>query len=107
MNCYGYIQGECMNKLPGAQNKTLISNTVISHRIIQQNFIPIFQMANLRYFYLPHWASGSQVLLAPPQFLLAPGKRVKLNVEPWSKSLISDTGCPHLYKKIKFQDFPA
>ena len=35
-------------------------------------------------FYLPHPAGGSQVLLAPPQFLIAPGKWAMLNVEPWA-----------------------
>ena len=33
-------------------------------------------------FFMSHWAGGAQVLLAPPQFLLAPGKRAMLNVEP-------------------------
>ena len=43
------------------------------------NFIRTFFFI-LEYSYLPHRAGGSQVLLAPPQFLLAPGKWAMLNV---------------------------
>ena len=45
------------------------------------NLIRIFFF---KHFYLPHWAGGSQILLAPPQFLLAPGKWAMLNFEPWT-----------------------
>ena len=42
----------------------------------------LLRKKNSNIFYLPHQAGGSQVLLAPPQFLLALGKRAMLNVEP-------------------------
>ena len=35
-------------------------------------------------FYSPIRAAGSQILLAPPQVLSAPGRRAMLNVEPCS-----------------------
>ena len=55
-------------------------------QVIKQNDTPENQIANLKYFHLPHRASGYQVLLAPNIFLLAPGKWAMLNVEPCTRN---------------------
>ena len=66
-----------------ARMQNLLARNISDIQVIKQNDTPEIQIANLKYFHLPHRASDSQVLLAPPQFLLAPGKWAMLNVEPW------------------------
>ena len=70
-----------------ARMQNLLARDISDIQIIKQNDTPEIQIANLKYFHLPHRASGSQVLLAPPHFLLAPGKGAMLNVEPCVSNL--------------------
>ena len=65
-----------------ARMQNLLARYISDIQVIKQNDTLEIQIANLKHFHLPNWASGSQVLLAPPHFLLAPGKWAMFNVEP-------------------------
>ena len=71
-----------------ARMQNLLARNISDIQVIKQNDTPEIQIANLKYFHLPNRASGSQVLLAPPHFLLAPSKWAMLNVEPCSDKCV-------------------
>ena len=64
-----------------APMQNLLARNISDIQVIKQNDTPEIQIANLKYFHLPN-RTGPQVLLAPPHFLLAPGKWAMINVEP-------------------------
>ena len=57
-----------------ARMQNLLARNISDIQVMKQNDTPEIQIANLKYFHLPHRASGSQVLLALPHLFTCPGQ---------------------------------